>query len=56
MQWEDGVDAGAWRLQGWVRNATDKYYWTTAVHVNDVLLRYAGMPRTYGVTFTYRYD
>jgi outer membrane receptor protein involved in Fe transport len=49
-----GVDAGDWRVQGWVRNATDKYYWTTAVHVNDVMLRYAGMPRTYGVTVTYR--
>jgi iron complex outermembrane receptor protein len=51
-----GVDADAWRVQAWVRNATNKYYWVNAVHVNDVLLRYAGMPRTYGVTFTYRFE
>jgi outer membrane receptor protein involved in Fe transport len=51
-----GFEAGAWRLQGWVRNATDKYYWISAVHVNDVLLHYAGMPRTYGVTVSYRFQ
>ncbi len=35
-------------------NITDKYYWNQAQHVNDVLLRYAGMPETYGVTVSYR--
>jgi len=50
------VDAGDWRVQAWVRNATNKYYWQSAVHVNDVLLHYAGMPRTYGVTLTYRFE
>jgi hypothetical protein len=25
-------------------------------HVNDVLRRYTGMPRTYGVTLTYRFE
>jgi outer membrane receptor protein involved in Fe transport len=39
-----------------VRNATDKHYWTSSLHVNDVLLRYTGMPRTYGVTVTYRFE
>ena len=40
----------------WVRNATDKHYWTSSLHVNDVLLRYTGMPRTYGLTVTYRWQ
>jgi outer membrane receptor protein involved in Fe transport len=39
-----------------VRNVANQHYWTSAVHVNDVLLRYTGMPRTYGVTVTYRFD
>ena len=51
-----GLDAGAWRFQAWGRNVTDKYYWQSAVHVNDVLLRYTGMPRTYGLTVTYRFN
>ncbi|WP_293681989.1 TonB-dependent receptor, partial [uncultured Phenylobacterium sp.] len=51
-----GVDGGAWTAQAWMRNATNKHYWTSAVHVNDVLLRYTGMPRTYGVTLTYRFE
>ena len=51
-----GVENDAWRVWGWVRNATDKYYWNQVAHVNDVLLRYTGMPRTYGVSFSYRFD
>jgi len=51
-----GLDAGDWRFQAWARNVTNKYYWQSAVHVNDVLLHYAGMPRTYGVTVTYRFN
>ncbi|HEX7946403.1 MAG TPA: TonB-dependent receptor, partial [Phenylobacterium sp.] len=51
-----GIDGGAWTAQAWIRNATDKHYWTSSLHVNDVLLRYTGMPRTYGVTVTYRYQ
>jgi len=51
-----GVDAGAWRFQVWGRNVTNKYYWQSAVHVNDVLLHYAGQPRTYGVTLSYRFE
>ena len=50
-----GLNAGAWSGQLWVRNLTDKYYWQSAVHVNDVLLHYAGQPRTFGATISYRY-
>ncbi|HUZ14092.1 MAG TPA: TonB-dependent receptor [Caulobacteraceae bacterium] len=50
-----GVESGAWRFQVWGRNVTNTYYWTTAAHVNDVLVRYTGMPVIYGVTVSYRY-
>jgi iron complex outermembrane recepter protein len=50
-----GIIKGDWQFQVWGRNIADTYYWTAADHVNDVLLRYTGMPATYGVTFTYRY-
>jgi outer membrane receptor protein involved in Fe transport len=49
-----GVETGPWRVQVWGRNVTDKWYWTGAYHVNDVFVRYTGMPATYGVTVSYR--
>ena len=51
-----GLEAGPWRAQLWARNLFDKWYWTSAQHVNDVLLHYTGMPRTYGLSFSYRFD
>lgn len=50
-----GLEKDAWRIQFWGRNVTNKYYWTLAAHVNDMDLRYAGMPATYGVTVSYRF-
>ena len=50
-----GLTHGPWTLQVWGRNITDKYYWTTARAINDVLVRYAGMPATYGLTITWRH-
>lgn len=49
-------NSGAWRLMGWVRNATDETYWTSAARNIDVYNRFMGMPRTFGVTLTYRYN
>lgn len=49
-------DSGAWRLMGWVRNAADETYWTSAARNIDVYNRFMGMPRTFGVTLTYRYN
>ena len=49
------VSKGPWRLQIWGHNVTNAYYWLSADHVNDVLVRYAGMPVTYGVLITYRF-
>jgi iron complex outermembrane recepter protein len=50
-----GVSRGNWSLQFWGRNVTNAYYWTNAFRDGDSLLRYTGMPTTYGVTFHYRY-
>jgi outer membrane receptor protein involved in Fe transport len=50
-----GIENDEWRVQLWGRNVFNKYYWTSASHVNDVLYRYTGMPATYGVTLTWRF-
>jgi iron complex outermembrane receptor protein len=52
-----GVEAadGRWRVWAWSRNVTDKYYWNQSVHVNDVLLKYTGMPRTYGLAVNVKF-
>jgi outer membrane receptor protein involved in Fe transport len=50
-----GVSKDNWRFQVWGRNVGNTWYWTGAAHVNDVLLRYTGMPTTVGFTLTYKY-
>ena len=50
-----GISKDNWAFQVWARNVTNKWYWSTAVHVNDVLLRYTGMPATVGATFNYKF-
>ena len=55
MDLRAGVHSGPWFFQIWGRNVTNTWYWYGAYHVNDVLLRYTGMPTTYGVTFSYRF-
>jgi outer membrane receptor protein involved in Fe transport len=50
-----GVLIGSLMIEAWGRNVFNTYYWTAADHVNDVLLRYTGMPATYGVTVSYRF-
>ena len=46
---------GAWKLTFYGRNVTNQYYWTQALQTNDVFIRYAGMPVTYGFILSYRY-
>jgi outer membrane receptor protein involved in Fe transport len=46
---------GTWRLWLWGRNVTNTYYWTAATHVQDTIVRYMGMPATYGVSLSYRF-
>jgi iron complex outermembrane receptor protein len=50
-----GIYKDAWRLQFWGRNVTNEWYWTAADRVNDTILRYTGMPTTYGFTISYRF-
>lgn len=44
-----------WKVSVWGRNVTNKYYWTNAYKIADTSARFAGMPATYGVTFSFRY-
>lgn len=44
-----------WKVTVWGRNVTDEYYWTNAYKIADTSARFAGMPATYGVTFSFRY-
>ena len=49
-----GIETGNWRVWAWGQNVTDKHYWNQVAHVNDVLLRFTGMPATYGLSVSYR--
>jgi iron complex outermembrane recepter protein len=51
-----GAEFGPWRVWAWGRNVTDKHYWNQVQHVNDVLLRFTGMPSTYGVAVSRRFE
>ncbi len=46
---------GHWFAQLWARNLTDKYYWPSQVSFLDSIVRFAGMPVTYGVSGSYRF-
>jgi iron complex outermembrane receptor protein len=50
-----GIEKDAWRFQVWAHNVTNAYYYTANDRVNDTILRYTGMPQTYGFTLSYRY-
>ena len=45
---------GTWRLEAWGRNVGNVYYWTAANRSIDTVVRFTGLPATYGVTLTYR--
>jgi iron complex outermembrane receptor protein len=48
--------SGNWRVSIYGRNVTDKYYWTSASHIVDTITRFAGMPATYGVQASYKFQ
>jgi outer membrane receptor protein involved in Fe transport len=50
-----GVSKDNWSFQLWARNVTNKWYWSTSVHVNDVLLHYTGQPASFGGTFNIKF-
>jgi iron complex outermembrane receptor protein len=39
-----------WSVSVWSKNVFNKYYWNNAAYIQDTVVRYAGMPRTFGVT------
>jgi outer membrane receptor protein involved in Fe transport len=46
-------DNAHWRATFWARNVTDKYYWINQLRIGDTITKVVGMPRTFGVTFSY---
>lgn len=44
-----------YRISAFVDNLTNEHYWTNATRITDTTVRYAGKPRTYGVTVSARY-
>lgn len=49
-------DAGGdWRVSLYGRNITNEYYYQTAVRRGDAIVRYAGMPVTYGITASIKF-
>lgn len=44
-----------WSVEVWADNLFDEYYFTSAQRGNETLLRYAGMPRTFGVRGTIQF-
>lgn len=45
----------AWQVQFWVKNLTNEYYWNNVAFLYDTAVRYAAMPRTYGVKTSFRF-
>jgi outer membrane receptor protein involved in Fe transport len=52
-----GVESadGTWRFTVWGRNVTNTYYVTNVTQPFEAVVRYAGQPQTYGVTFNYKF-
>jgi iron complex outermembrane recepter protein len=48
--------SGKWEASIWGRNVTDEYYWTSQFLTQDVVVRYAAKPITYGATFRYNFN
>jgi len=45
----------SWELSIWGQNLTDEYYWQQITSNANVVLRFAGRPRTYGATLSYKF-
>ena len=45
----------SWGVESYVTNLFDTYYWTSAQRASETLVRFAGMPRTYGVRASFRF-
>jgi outer membrane receptor protein involved in Fe transport len=45
-----------WKVMLWGKNILDKYYWTAVIPSSDSSARYAGMPATFGISFSHKYE
>jgi outer membrane receptor protein involved in Fe transport len=46
---------GRYRIQLWGKNVANRFYWNNVSHPYDTVVRYAGMPATYGLTMSARF-
>ncbi len=46
---------GKWSASLWARNLTDEYYWTSVASNANVVVRFPGLPATYGASLTFNY-
>jgi iron complex outermembrane recepter protein len=46
---------GRYRIQLWGKNVTNRFYWNNVSHPFDPVVRYVGMPVTYGLTLSARF-
>ncbi len=44
-----------YKLSVFARNLTDEYYWSNATRITDTTVRFAGRPRTFGISFSAQY-
>ncbi|BCW88428.1 Vitamin B12 transporter BtuB [Alphaproteobacteria bacterium SO-S41] len=44
-----------WRFSVWGRNLTDEYYWSSVSSNANLVVRFPGMPRTYGASLTFNF-
>jgi iron complex outermembrane recepter protein len=53
-----GVESqdGQWRAFLWGKNVFNKFYLTNVVQLEDDVVRYTGMPATYGATVSYKFS
>lgn len=49
------TDDGHWRLRAFVNNVTNRYYWNQSRLAGDAVVRFAALPRIYGMSVQYRY-
>lgn len=47
---------GRWSVGVWGRNVFNEYYWTNQFVTQDVVVRYAAKPATYGATIKYNFN
>jgi iron complex outermembrane recepter protein len=49
------TQSGKYRVELWGKNVTNKFYWNNVSHPYDTVVRYAGMPATYGLSLSARF-